>query len=46
LVGENKILMLAAWKASVTGGKIKHWQVDADWTEACKIIEQADERAS
>jgi uncharacterized protein (TIGR02246 family) len=40
LVAENKIAMPAAWSALVEHGKIKRWQVYADWTEGCKIIEQ------
>jgi len=32
--------MPAAWKAVVAGGKIKLWQVFADWTEGCKIIDK------
>jgi ketosteroid isomerase-like protein len=39
LVAENKIEMPAAWKAVVEDGKIKLWQVYADWTEGHKIIE-------
>lgn len=39
LVPENEIKMRAAWKAVVTDGKIKLWQVYADWTAGCKIIE-------
>ena len=40
LVPENKIEMPAAWKAIVENGKIKLWQVYADWTEGCKIIDE------
>ena len=40
LVPENRIKMPAAWKAMVANGKIKHWQVYADWTEGCRIIEE------
>ena len=39
LVAQNKIAMPAAWRALVEKGKIKHWQVYADWTEGCKIME-------
>jgi ketosteroid isomerase-like protein len=39
MVAENRIEMPAAWKAIVEEGKIKHWQVYADWTEGMKIIE-------
>ena len=40
LVPENRIKMPAAWKAIVANGKIKHWQVYADWTGGCRIIEE------
>ena len=40
LVPENRIEMLAAWKAIVENGKIKLWQVYTDWTEGSKIIEE------
>ena len=40
LVPENRIGMPAAWKAIVANGKIKLWQVYADWTEGCKTIEE------
>ncbi len=40
LVAENRISMSAAWKALVENGKIKLWQVYADWTEGSKIIAQ------
>jgi ketosteroid isomerase-like protein len=40
LVPDNRIAMPAAWKALVANGKIKHWQVYADWTEGCRIIEE------
>jgi limonene-1,2-epoxide hydrolase len=40
LVAENRIAMPAAWKALVEKGKIKLWQVYADWTEGCKTIEE------
>ena len=40
LVSENRIEMPAAWQAIVTDGKIKHWQVYADWTEGCRIIDE------
>ena len=39
-VPENRIEMPAAWKAVVENGKIKHWQVYADWTEGTRIIER------
>lgn len=38
LVPENRIEMPAAWRAVVVKGKVKHWQVYADWTEGSKII--------
>lgn len=44
LVEENRVTMPAAWKAIVENGKVKHWQVYADWTEGGKIIEE-DEKA-
>jgi len=40
LVPENRIEMPAAWKAIVENGKIKLWQVYADWTEGSKIIDE------
>jgi ketosteroid isomerase-like protein len=40
LVPENKIAMPAAWKAVVEKGKVKLWQVYADWTEGSKVIEE------
>ena len=40
LVPENRIAMPAAWKAIVENGKIKCWQVYADWTEGSKIIDE------
>jgi len=43
LVMENIIKMPAAWKAIVEHGRIKHWQVYADWTEGCKIIDDDNE---
>ena len=39
-VPENRIEMPAAWKAVVEDGRIRHWQVYADWTEGTKIIER------
>jgi limonene-1,2-epoxide hydrolase len=39
LVPENRIEMPAAWKAAVENGKVKLWQVYADWTEGGRIIE-------
>ncbi len=44
LVPENRIEMPAAWKAIVENGKIKFWQVYADWTEGCKIIDEDKEK--
>jgi len=40
LVPENRVAMPAAWKAIVENGKIKLWQVYADWTEGSKIIDE------
>ena len=45
LVPENRIEMPAAWKAIVEDGKVKFWQVFADWTEGCKTIDE-DRRSS
>jgi ketosteroid isomerase-like protein len=38
LIPENRIEMPAAWKAVVAKGKVKLWQVYADWTEGTRII--------
>ena len=43
LVAENRIEMPAAWKAKVENGKIKVWQVYADWTKGYKIINEDKE---
>jgi len=43
LIPENRIEMPAAWKAIVENGKIKVWQVYADWTEGSKIINEDEE---
>jgi len=40
LVPENRIEMPAAWKVVVENGKIRLWQVYADWTEGCRIIDE------
>jgi ketosteroid isomerase-like protein len=40
LVPENRIEMPAAWRAIVEKDKIKRWQVYADWTQGCKIIDE------
>jgi limonene-1,2-epoxide hydrolase len=40
LVPENRIEMPAAWKAVVENGKVKLWQVYADWTEGIRIINE------
>lgn len=37
-VPENRIEMPAAWRAVVENGKVKVWQVYADWTEGTRII--------
>ncbi|MEW5702519.1 MAG: nuclear transport factor 2 family protein [Candidatus Zixiibacteriota bacterium] len=39
LVLANRVVMPAAWKAIVANGKIRHWQVYADWSEGLKTIE-------
>ena len=38
LVPENRIEMPAAWRAIVEEGKVRVWQVYADWSEGGKII--------
>jgi ketosteroid isomerase-like protein len=43
LVPKNRIKMPAAWKAIVANGRIKVWQVYADWTEGCRIIDEDKE---
>lgn len=40
LVPENRIEMPAAWKAVVENGKIRFWQVYADWTAGTRIISE------
>lgn len=40
LVPKNRIAMPAAWKANVSGGKVKLWQVYCDWTEGVRTIEE------
>ena len=40
LVPANRIAMPAAWRGLVEDGKIKLWQVYADWTEGCGIMEE------
>lgn len=42
-VPENRIEMPAAWRAVVQNGKVKRWQVYADWTEGIKIIAEDKE---
>ena len=37
-VPENRIEMPAAWRAVVQNGKVKRWQVYADWTEGIRTI--------
>src|SRR5690242_7829328 len=37
---ENRITMPCAWKAVVADGKVKLWEVYADWTEGMKIIQR------
>jgi hypothetical protein len=37
-VPENRIEMPAAWRAVVHDGKVKRWQVYADWTEGFRTI--------
>ena len=38
LVPENKIEMPAAWRGVVQNGKVKRWQVYADWTAGTRTI--------
>jgi|SRR5580658_2742941 ketosteroid isomerase-like protein len=45
LVPQNRIAMPAAWRALIESGKIKRWQVYADWTEGSKIMAE-DQKAS
>ena len=45
LVPENRIEMPAAWKAVVESGRVKLWQVYADWTEGTRIINEDKETA-
>lgn len=40
IVPQNVIKMPAAWRAIIKNGKVKLWQVYADWTEGMKIIEE------
>ncbi len=40
LVADNRIAMPAAWRALIENGKVKLWQVYADWTDGWKIIEK------
>ena len=39
-VPENRIQMPAAWRAEVEKGRVRLWQVYADWTAGWKIIEE------
>jgi ketosteroid isomerase-like protein len=45
-VPEARITMPAAWRATVSEGKIKVWQVYADWSEGVKVIERETQNAS
>jgi ketosteroid isomerase-like protein len=45
-VPENRIEMPAAWRAAVQHGKVKRWQVYADWTEGVRIIAADAERGT
>jgi ketosteroid isomerase-like protein len=40
LVAENRIEMPAAWRGVVENGKVRRWQVYADWTEGVRVIAQ------
>lgn len=44
-IPENHFEMPAAWRADVADGKIRLWQIYADWSEARRIIDE-DERAA
>jgi limonene-1,2-epoxide hydrolase len=44
LIPENRIEMPAAWKAVVEQGKVKLWQVYADWTEGSRIIAEDEKK--
>ena len=44
-VPDNRIEMQAAWRAVVEDGKVKVWQVYADWTEGSRIISEDKEVA-
>jgi ketosteroid isomerase-like protein len=37
-VAENRIVMPAAWRVVVEDGRVKLWQVYADWTEGLRVI--------
>jgi len=39
-IAENRIVMPAAWRAVVEDGRVKLWQVYADWTEGQRVIAQ------
>jgi len=40
LVPEARITKPTAWRATVSEGKIRVWQVYADWSEGMKVIER------
>jgi limonene-1,2-epoxide hydrolase len=40
LVPRNRIRMTGAWRAVIQGGRIRLWQVYADWTQGLKIIDE------
>lgn len=42
LVPQNRIEMPAAWKAVVDNGRVRRWQVYADWTEGTRIMNEDD----
>lgn len=43
LVPANRIEMPAAWQAIVENGRIKFWQVYADWSEGGRIIAEDEQ---
>jgi ketosteroid isomerase-like protein len=39
-VRANRIRMTAAWRAAIRDGRVRLWQVYADWTEGLRIIDE------
>ncbi len=44
LVAENRVVMPAAWRAVVEDGRVKLWQVYADWTEGQRVMAEDRQR--